>query len=129
MTNFHNKYATHCLGNPAAGEIYIDALDVNFAKRLFVSKAVAKQRPGTPPRPASRARCSNKSFQLTLSATSTMSAIRALRQLALPSSRALASRAVAGTTARSVLAARVAPAIASRAFSVSARRLGEGTCE
>ncbi|OJT13704.1 Mitochondrial acidic protein mam33 [Trametes pubescens] len=58
-----------------------------------------------------------------------MSAIRALRQLALPSSRVLASRAAAGTAARSILAARIAPAIASRAFSVSARRLGEGTSD
>ncbi|KAI0363674.1 mitochondrial glycoprotein [Pilatotrama ljubarskyi] len=58
-----------------------------------------------------------------------MSAIRALRQLSLPSSRTLASRTAARNVARSALAARVAPVAASRAFSVSARRLGEGTSD
>ncbi|KAI0761310.1 mitochondrial glycoprotein [Trametes elegans] len=58
-----------------------------------------------------------------------MSAIRALRQLSLSSSRALASRTATRSVARSVLAARVAPALASRTFSVSARRLGEGASD
>ncbi|KAI0754194.1 mitochondrial glycoprotein [Daedaleopsis nitida] len=57
-----------------------------------------------------------------------MSALRALRQLSLVSSRSLAVRAASRTAARSALAARVAP-IASRAFSVSARRFGEGTSD
>ncbi|KAI0641342.1 mitochondrial glycoprotein [Trametes meyenii] len=58
-----------------------------------------------------------------------MSAIRALRQLSFTSSRALAARSATRTAARSMLAARVAPAVASRAFSVSARRLGEGASD
>ena len=59
-----------------------------------------------------------------------MSAIRALRQLSLSSSRAFATRSATRSVARAALAARVAPvSSASRAFSVSARRLGEGACE
>ncbi|KAL7277135.1 hypothetical protein ACG7TL_008980 [Trametes sanguinea] len=57
-----------------------------------------------------------------------MSAIRALRQLSLPSSRAIASRAATRSVARTALAARIAP-VASRAFSVSARRMGEGATD
>lgn len=59
---------------------------------------------------------------------STMSALRALRQLTASSSRSLAGRTAARSVARATLAARVAP-VASRAFSVSARRFGEGACE
>ncbi|KAI8974846.1 mitochondrial glycoprotein [Trametes punicea] len=59
-----------------------------------------------------------------------MSAIRALRQLSLPFSRTLVSRAVTrSVVARSALAARAAPVSASRAFSVSARRMGEGASD
>ena len=57
-----------------------------------------------------------------------MSALRALRQLTASSSRALAARSATRGVARAAVAARVAP-IAFRAFSVSARRLGEGACE
>ncbi|CDO71085.1 hypothetical protein BN946_scf184844.g89 [Trametes cinnabarina] len=57
-----------------------------------------------------------------------MSAIRALCQLSLPSSRAIASRAATRSVARSALAARIAP-VASRAFSVSTRRMGEGATD
>ena len=61
--------------------------------------------------------------------TAIMSALRALRQLTASSSRSLAARAATRSVARSALAARLAP-VASRAFSVSARRFGEGasTC-
>ncbi|KAI0760592.1 mitochondrial glycoprotein [Fomes fomentarius] len=57
-----------------------------------------------------------------------MSAFRALRQLTASSSRSLAARAATRSVARSTLAARVAP-VASRAFSVSARRFGEGATD
>ncbi|KAH9888045.1 mitochondrial glycoprotein [Cubamyces lactineus] len=60
-----------------------------------------------------------------------MSAIRALRQLSLSSSRAFATRSATQSVARAALAARVAAPVssASRAFSVSARRLGEGASD
>ncbi|TFK81416.1 mitochondrial glyco protein [Polyporus arcularius HHB13444] len=58
-----------------------------------------------------------------------MSALRALRQLTASSSRSLAARAAPRAVTRSALAARVAPVSASRAFSVSARRLGEGASD
>ncbi|RPD54977.1 mitochondrial glyco protein [Lentinus tigrinus ALCF2SS1-7] len=57
-----------------------------------------------------------------------MSALRALRQLTASSSRSLAARAATRSVARSALAARVVP-VASRTFSVSARRLGEGASD
>ncbi|KAI1783295.1 mitochondrial glycoprotein [Ganoderma leucocontextum] len=57
-----------------------------------------------------------------------MSAIRALRQLTASSSRSLAGRTAARSVARATLAARIAP-VASRAFSVSARRFGEGASD
>ncbi|PCH34998.1 mitochondrial glyco protein [Wolfiporia cocos MD-104 SS10] len=59
-----------------------------------------------------------------------MSAIRALRQISLSSTRALAARAASRSLTRSALpvfAARAAPA--SRAFSVSARAFGEGSVD
>lgn len=60
-----------------------------------------------------------------------MSAIRALRQLAGPSSRAFVARNSTRSFARAALPAarRVTAAPATRAFSVSARRFGEGACE
>ncbi|TBU25472.1 mitochondrial glyco protein [Dichomitus squalens] len=57
-----------------------------------------------------------------------MSALRALRQLTASSSRSLAARSATRAVARATVAARVAP-IASRAFSVSAKRLGEGASD
>ena len=57
-----------------------------------------------------------------------MSAIRALRQVASSSCRGLAARQLSGR-ALPILAARIsvtAP-VSSRAFSVSARRFGQGT--
>ncbi|EKM57654.1 uncharacterized protein PHACADRAFT_251414 [Phanerochaete carnosa HHB-10118-sp] len=60
-----------------------------------------------------------------------MSAIRALRQVAGPSSRMLAARGSAHTFARAALPAfrTSVAAPASRAFSVSARRFGEGATD
>ena len=59
-----------------------------------------------------------------------MSAVRALRQVAGSSSRAFAARASTRSFTRVELPAfRSAVAPASRAFSVSARRLGEGASE
>jgi len=66
----------------------------------------------------------------TLSPFIIMSAFRALRQTALTSTRALAARPTS-SLARCVLpalAARAALIPATRAFSLSARRLGEGAC-
>ncbi|PIL23172.1 transporter [Ganoderma sinense ZZ0214-1] len=57
-----------------------------------------------------------------------MSALRALRQLTASSSRSFAARTAPRSVARAALAARVAP-VASRAFSVSARRFGEGASD
>ncbi|EJF56802.1 mitochondrial glyco protein [Dichomitus squalens] len=57
-----------------------------------------------------------------------MSALRALRQLTASSSRSLAARSATRAVARATVAARVAP-VASRAFSVSAKRLGEGASD
>ena len=59
--------------------------------------------------------------------TMSMSALRALRQTSVASSRVLAARAAPRALAFAV--ARVAPAVASRAFSVSALRLSQGACE
>lgn len=65
--------------------------------------------------------------------TTTMSAIRALRQISLSSSRAFAVHGAARSVSRAafpVFAARAGPAqAASRSFSVSARRFGEGAGE
>jgi len=60
-----------------------------------------------------------------------MSAIRSLRQLTDSSSRTLAARAVSRSNAFSPLALRsaISSAHATRAFSVSARRFGEGTSD
>ncbi|KAH9916979.1 mitochondrial glycoprotein [Epithele typhae] len=61
-----------------------------------------------------------------------MSAFRAIRQVSSLSARTLATRAAPRTLARAALeAGRLAPvaASASRAFSVSARRLGEGSTD
>lgn len=59
-----------------------------------------------------------------------MSAIRALRQVAGPSSRMLAARGAARSVARAALPALRTPLVApARAFSVSPRRLGEGATD
>ena len=57
-----------------------------------------------------------------------MSAIRALRQLTASSSRSWAARSMVSAS-RSASWRAAANVNATRAFSVSARRLGEGTCE
>ncbi|KAM5543513.1 hypothetical protein V8D89_002764 [Ganoderma adspersum] len=57
-----------------------------------------------------------------------MSALRALRQLTASSSRSFAARTAPRSVARAALAARIAP-VASRAFSVSSRRFGEGASD
>ena len=102
-----------------------------FAKRLFVSKALAKQRPGTPLGQNALLQTPREfpAHARSFLHTAIMSALRALRQLTASSSRSLAARAATRSVARSALAARLAP-VASRAFSVSARRFGEGasTC-
>ncbi len=55
-----------------------------------------------------------------------MSALRTLRQLTLSSSRALSTRSALRSVARTRL---VTPAVqVSRAFSVSPRAFGQGTC-
>ncbi|CCM05829.1 uncharacterized protein FIBRA_08065 [Fibroporia radiculosa] len=61
-----------------------------------------------------------------------MSAIRALRQVSLVSTRALAVRSAPRSLSRAampVFAVRAAPACAARAFSLSARTLGEGASD
>ncbi|OBZ67549.1 Mitochondrial acidic protein mam33, partial [Grifola frondosa] len=58
---------------------------------------------------------------------SAMSAIRAIRQFSIASSRAFAARSAVRPLARAALAAR--PLSAARAFSVSARVLGEGVSD
>ena len=75
--------------------------------------------------------CAHVASSPFLTTTTMSSAIRALRHISLSSSRAFAVHGAARSVSRAafpVFAARAGPA-ASRSFSVSARRFGEGACE
>lgn len=124
--------------------------DRDREKRLFISKALAKQRPGTPkisirPRGAKIPRPLQLTFRSSIPArprhssvtppsySPIMSAIRCLRHVSLSANRAFAVRATSRTLSRAALpvfAVRAAPVCAStsRPFSASARALGEGAC-
>lgn len=58
-----------------------------------------------------------------------MSAIRAIRQLTASSSRVLAARSVSRVVPRATIPALRSAIVPARAFSVSARRFGEGACK